>query len=57
MVVFFAFAIEGNPLRGNPMVHFVGGSIKRYPLRGKTNYAVRHLLLKEILYRENQLRR
>ena len=30
-----AFAVEGNPLRGNPMVHFVGGSIERNPLRGK----------------------
>ena len=34
------------------MVYFVGGSIERYPLRGKTNYAVWHLLLKEIPYGE-----
>ena len=37
------------------MVHFVGGYIERYPLRGKTNYAVRHLQLKEIPYGENQI--
>ena len=37
---------------GNSMVHFVGGSIERYPLRGKPNYAVRRLLLKEIPYGE-----
>ena len=33
------------------MVYFVGGSIERYPLRG-IDYAVRHLLLKEIPYGE-----
>ena len=34
------------------MVVFLPFAIKRNPLRGKTNYAVWHLLLKEIPYGE-----